>query len=43
MTPGIELEQYQIVNTNDSGTNKKEYKMEQGKKWRQFLAAVLCK
>jgi hypothetical protein len=42
MTPGIELEEYRIVNTNDS-ENKKQYKMEQGKKWRQFLAAVLCK
>lgn len=43
MTNGIELGQYQIVSTDDSGLNKKHYKMEQGKKWRQFLAAVLCK
>lgn len=42
MTPGIELEQYQIVNSNDS-EGIKRYKMEEGKKWRQFLAAVLCK
>lgn len=40
MTNGIELTQYQIVSTSESG---KKYNMEQGKKWRQFLAAVLCK
>jgi hypothetical protein len=39
MTNGIELNQYQIVSTTESG---KKYKMEQGKKWRQFLAGVLC-
>lgn len=38
MSNGIELTQYQLVS---SGENGKKYKMEQGKKWRQFLAAIL--
>lgn len=42
MTSGIELTQYQAVSTNESGI-KKNYKMEQTVKWRQFLVAVLCK
>lgn len=42
MTSGIELTQYQIVSTTESGI-KKSYKMEQGQKWRQFLVAVICK
>lgn len=39
MSNGIELTQYQLVSSSEHG--RKKYKMEQGKKWRQFLAAIL--
>lgn len=42
MSNGVELTQYQTVSTSES-SNFKKYKMEQGKKWRQFLAAIVCK
>lgn len=41
MSNGIELTQYHLVSSSENG--RKKYKMEQGKKWRQFLAAILCK
>lgn len=37
-----QLEQYQVVGSCE-GERKPDYRMEQGKKWRQYLAAVLCK
>lgn len=37
-----QLNQYQIVGSYE-GERKTGYRMEEGKKWRQFLAAVLCK
>lgn len=37
-----QLSQYQIVSSGE-GERKPAYRMEQGKKWRQYLAAVLCK
>lgn len=42
MSEGSELNQYQVVSSFEGGLNK-SYRMEDGKKWRQFLAAVLCK
>lgn len=45
MTNETELEhinQYQIVSSSEGGF-KPSYRMEEGKKWRQYLAAVLCK
>lgn len=44
MTNGTELtqlNQYQAASSCE-GENKPVYRMEQGKKWRQYLAAVLC-
>lgn len=37
-----QLNQYQVVSSFE-GERKSGYRMEEGKKWRQFLAAVLCK
>lgn len=37
-----QLNQYQAVSSFE-GERKGGYRMEQGKKWRQYLAAVLCK
>lgn len=34
--------QYQVVSSFE-GERQKSYRMEDGKKWRQYLAAVLCK
>lgn len=36
------LNQYTVVNSYE-GETKPAYRMEQGKKWRQYLAAVVCK
>lgn len=35
------LNQFQVVSSFE-GERKGGYRMEQGKKWRQYLAAVLC-
>lgn len=37
-----QLNQYQVVSSYE-GERKPAYRMEEGKKWRQYLAAVLCK
>lgn len=37
----LDKEQYQFINSSDR--EEQSYKKEEGKKWRQFLAAVLCK
>jgi len=37
-----QLNQYQTVSSSE-GEKGPAYRMEQGKKWRQYLAAVLCK
>lgn len=42
MPTETELNQYQIVSSCEGGP-KPSYRMEEGKKWRQYLAAVLCK
>lgn len=34
--------QYQVVSSGE-GERRSVYRMEDGKKWRQYLAAVLCK
>lgn len=36
------MNQYQVVSSFEGALNK-SYRMEDGKKWRQYLAAVLCK
>lgn len=42
MSNAVELNQYQIVSSFE-GERKVNPVMEKGKKYRQFLAAVLCK
>lgn len=37
-----QLNQYQVVDSFE-GEKKPTYRMEEGKKWRQFLAAILCR
>lgn len=38
-----QLNQYQVVSSYEGERKPGGYRMEQGKKWRQYLAAVLCK
>lgn len=42
MTNETELNQYQVVSSYEGERNPGGYRMEEGKKWRQYLAAVLC-
>lgn len=42
MSNAVELNQYQIVSSFE-GERKMNPVVEEGKKYRQFLAAVLCK